>query len=185
MDNAWLSSWWWELLKEVAIPVAAILIPTVIAVRLARREREAAQAQRHEEQRMAADQKALDTRTAAVYAALESMGDLVRATYIADRQESAQAAINGSLRLPQIALGLNGDDEVVWKWIREELGLVGRAVDDKDHTNLPRLGEQIVNRSAHFNDALTNWLAGDTDTAWFRSATALPISETPPVAPPS
>jgi hypothetical protein len=57
---AWLLSVdWWSIVRDAAIPVAAILVPTFIAVRLARNERLAADRGRYLEARRLAAQSVI------------------------------------------------------------------------------------------------------------------------------
>lgn len=76
--GTWLTTInWGDVAIDVAIPVAAILIPTIIAVRLSRSERRHAEADRNDERRVA-----LEDRETARRAAIE------------DRQEERRAAAN-------------------------------------------------------------------------------------------
>lgn len=76
--GTWLTTVnWGNVAIDIAIPVAAILVPTIIAVRLSRSERRHAEADRQEERRIA-----LEDRENARRAAIE------------DRQEERRAAEN-------------------------------------------------------------------------------------------
>ncbi|KDP89755.1 hypothetical protein W824_15190 [Clavibacter cf. michiganensis LMG 26808] len=54
MDSGWWSSWQWGLVKDAIIPLAAILIPTLFALWLARIERRAAARSHYLERRHSA-----------------------------------------------------------------------------------------------------------------------------------
>jgi hypothetical protein len=177
--HGWPYSGWWELLKDFVIPFLAILIPTGIALWLARQERLAAAVQREEERQQDALLAAEARREAGFQAALAASNDLVRASFMNDRVQSAQAAINANSHLPRIAVALAGDHEPVWAWVQEELGIIGRAVDDKGDDHLPVYGDEIVLRSAHFADAMTNWVLGERQDSWFAGASSPAIENTP------
>jgi hypothetical protein len=177
---------WRSLFSDIAIPAAAILVPTGIAIWLARRERAAADQQRERDEARLTQQRAeadareqADARRRAVEAALQSMADLLEAAFTIDPITEAAIRIRGATRMGAMRLDLTADEDPVFSWIAHELGIVGLALNDRtDQPRLPRYGDQIVWRSAHFVDALIDWVSGDKAVAWFKDVPEIPIEHT-------
>jgi hypothetical protein len=179
---------WRTALVEFAIPVASILIPTGIAVWLARQERSAATKQRaadlerlQEEQKVIEARLAAEARRRAVEAALASMSDLVRAAFVTDPHQEAAIRIEGAHRLSAIRIDLTDEQDPVFRWIVRELGVVSAALNDRESPPepwLPRAGDKIAYRAGAFAGVLTEWVTGQIDSEWFASAPDVPIEQT-------
>ncbi len=84
---AWFASGaWWALLVDLLLPFAAILVPTLIAVWLARREREAAEVDRRERN----SRERAERLATGVDRAISAMDHLVEAAYQPDFREAAR-----------------------------------------------------------------------------------------------
>lgn len=160
-----------EIVKDIIIPAAGILIPTGIAVWLARSERKAGEADRIEER--------LDK---GVEHAFDAMSDLVEAGYTPDIERAAIIRIRANGHLPRIYTHLRKGDEHVATWIAQELGIVAQGLEERDEVGLPKMLEFVAWRSARFLDTLTDWRSGQVATSWFTDATHLPLEKTEPYA---
>lgn len=175
----------WGIVSDVAIPVAAILVPSLIAIWLARSERDAARAERAAEdsrrqhEREEVDVRREDDRAAAgVEHSIDAMTDLVEAAYTDDFRLAASIRIRAARRLVKTQSHFGEANQPVVNWISKELGITAAGLEDRDHANLPVNLEQIVWRSANFGDVLTNWRTGSVNVDWFREAEHSPLAET-------
>lgn len=166
----------WELVKDVAIPVAAILIPSGIAIWLARRERQAA-----ERDRTAANEfEQRQQITRALDEALDAVSKLTAAAYTDDFRQGAQIRIQAARNLSRAQGILVGDHLPLGNWIAKELGIISKQGLDRTADNgLPVLLEQIVWRTAGIVQAIHDWRMGDKDLQWFADAEQLPLAQTP------
>lgn len=154
------------LLKDILIPITAILVPSLIAIFLARSERLAAKRDRDENDRREEDKRV----NYGVEQALAGMDDLVQAAYSDDFREAARMRFAAARRISRIQTNLGEGNEVVWDWISEELGTVAQGLEDKTDLGLPVLMEQVVWRGAHFTNTMTDWLMQRIDLGWFQDA---------------
>lgn len=163
-------------IADIVIPVAAILVPTAIAIALARAERLASKREREERARARRDA----AHRHGIELALASMSDLVDAAYTIDAAEEARLRIRAASRFGAIRLDLAEHSPIV-SWVVAEMGVVSVGLDDRTpppDARLPRHGEQIVWRAAHFVDALTDWALGNRTERWFAEDDPVPIAET-------
>jgi|GEM_PF-2350116 len=183
---AWES--WQTVLVDLCIPLASILIPTGIAIWLARQERNAASQQRaadlersQKEHDAAEARLAAEARRRAVEAALASMSDLVRAAFTTDPLRDAELRVGTAARIAAIRLDLTKDEDPVFSWINREVAVVAQALNDREPDPepwLPVAGDKITWRAGTFAQVLTDWVTGEKDIEWFASDPALPIEAT-------
>jgi len=150
---------WVGIVKDFAIPAASILIPSAIAVWLARSERNAARKQRADERLSRGIEEA--------YAAVS---DLTEAAYTPSFQEAARIRIRAASRVERIEYGLGPDNDAVFDWITDELAVMARGLEDTSDLGLPVLMEQVVWRGANIGTVLARWRGGKIDLEWFRAA---------------
>ena len=174
-----------DLLGEILIPVSSILVPTGVAIWLARSERNAAAKEREENSQREAQERAEATisadrerRASGVEHALDAMNDLVAAGYTDDIRQAAAIRIAAGRKISKVYTDLGVANEAVADWVAEELGIVALGLEDRDRIFLPVNLEQIVWRSAHFTNALLNWQAGEKDDAWFADDEPVLLTET-------
>ncbi|TFC54569.1 MULTISPECIES: hypothetical protein [unclassified Cryobacterium] len=102
---AWfLSVNWWEVTMSVAIPVAAILIPTVIAVRLARNERSVSVRSHY-----------LERRHGAARGVIVALSDMISMDPTAEMVEPLLRGLRGSIAVYRASL--TADDAVSGHWL--------------------------------------------------------------------
>jgi hypothetical protein len=159
MDWTFITGLNWNLIRDVTVPIASILIPSVIAIWLARAERKAAQTDRQAERL-----------SKGIEEAFAAIADLTEAAYTDDFRENAKVRLRAASRLERIEHGLGSENEIVWAWVSEELGIVGKGLEERDHLGLPELMEQVVWRGANFSTIMANWRSGKLDREWFRTA---------------
>jgi hypothetical protein len=121
MDWTWITGLNWNLIRDVTVPIASILIPSVIAIWLARSERKAARADRQAE-----------TLSKGIEEAFAAMADLTEAAYTDDIRENAKIRLRAASRIERIEHGLGRDNEVVWDWMSEELGIVAQGLEERN-----------------------------------------------------
>ena len=144
---------------EATVPVAAIIIPSAIAIWLARSERKAAKADRQAE-----------LLSRGIEEAFAAMSDLIEAAYTDDIRENARIRVRAASRLERIEHGLGRDNEVVWDWMSEELGIVAQGLEQRSTLGLPELMQEVVWRGANFSTIASKWRSGKLDRDWFRTA---------------
>jgi len=159
---------------NVLIPVFSILVPTVVAIWLARSERRAAAEERVESQRREAEQRGEEERRReeerteeAIEHALDAMNNLVEAGYTDDVRKAAAIRLRAARNVSRIYSVMKAEDEPVADWIANELGVISGGLENRDAYFLPVNLEQIVWRSGHFSSTLIDWLSGRKDLAWF------------------
>jgi hypothetical protein len=157
----------WELVKDIAIPTAAILVPSGIAIWLARSERTAA-----------ARERRLLRVGEGIERALDAMNAFVQAAYTDDFRQAAQLRIEAARHLDAIRVYVGLENQAVWDWIAEELSITAGGLEDTDHLGLPVLMEKIVWRGARFANVMADWRLGKISLEWFESATHNTLSET-------
>ncbi|MBH0109798.1 hypothetical protein I6E81_06425 [Salinibacterium sp. NG22] len=157
----------WELVYDVALPVAAILVPSSIAVWLAGAERVAAKRQR----------KALQVGDGVGYA-LDSMHALVSAAYADDFRRAAALRLEAGRHLDGIRFNLGEDNKPAWEWIAKELSIAAGGLNDTDETGLPVLAEKIVWRGARFGSVLSDWRLEKISLDWFATARHQKLEDT-------
>ncbi len=164
----------WRLLVDLVVPSVAILVPTILAIRLASAERRAADADRK-----ARDHRAHEERVAkGVEHAGSAMSHLVEAAYQSDFREAARMRFIAARELDHIRQNLGADNDAVWKWIVEELKIVSGGLEDTMDNGLPVLMEQIVHRGARFYNTMSDWRMGELDVTWFTSAKHAALADT-------
>jgi hypothetical protein len=188
---------WPELLKDFLIPVLAILIPTIIAVVLANRERRAATATRvedrrldllarEEDRRLAREAREDDRRLAEQEsrehrrqeggaAALEAMEQLTHAAEERDDEERKDRLTNMRTLLFKVTLKLQAHHPTVSDWVVEELKVVTRAASDRGEDGRALRLRQIQARYAEFSIRMTSWLLDQTDDSWFKDRPSPPV----------
>lgn len=165
-----------EFWRDVAIPVFSILVPTVIAIWLARKERADALASRREEEvRLQIERVARG-----VDHALDAMNSLVEAGYEDDFRAAARIRFKAARSLDHIRANLGAEHDAAWKWIAEELSIVASGLNTTTALGLPVLLEQIVYRGAIFTNVLSDWRLGKLDEEWFESAEHVTLEDTQP-----
>ncbi|MAP62508.1 MAG: hypothetical protein CMH34_01905 [Microbacterium sp.] len=122
----------WDVVVDIVIPFAAILVPTGIAILLFRAERKAAAQVRAEE---AADRKQ-EKITEGIRAVERAMNYLIQAGYEADFRDSARVRFKAVDEISLIKHNLGPDNDPVWKWIVEEVQIVARGLGDRDDIGL-------------------------------------------------
>jgi hypothetical protein len=178
--NAHALAPWWELLKDFLIPVAAILVPTLIAICLARTERLAAAAARADDRRLAQEEAIERERREGGLAAIQAMEGLLTAAAEEVKADRAVHTTRSRALISTITLHLAGKHDPVWEWIVQELGVVVQGVNDApSKRGLPYEFVRIRARHSAFQIELLNWLQGARDDAWFENRTHLPLSQTP------
>jgi hypothetical protein len=170
---------WLEILKDIAIPILAILIPTRIAVRLAETERLAARTARQEDREREERELLERKRQAGGLAAIEAMEELVRAAQEPDAQRRDDAMVRGRTLITTITLSLRARHKPVWFWALGDLNIVAVGVADRDDNDVPRLIEHIQVRSSMFVITMMEWLEGDKTDESFLGRIGEPLSETP------
>lgn len=166
----------WELIKDIAIPAVAILVPSSIAIWLARSERQSAErdrelAREHEHRRWI---------TQAVDDALDAVSLISAAGYVDDFREAAQIRVQAARSLSRAQGALIGEFVPLGNWIAKELAIIAsQGLENKDEHNLPLLMEQVVWRTAGIIQSVQDWREGDKDLQWFSDAVHLPLAETP------
>lgn len=170
---------WWTFVTDLLLPFAAILVPTIIAILLFRSERRAAAEQRRTEMQEKRRERVIE----GIRGAERMMNHLVAAGYEDDFREAARTRFRAVNELGTVKINLGTENNAVWKWIVEEVGIVAGGLEDRETvTNLPVHLEQIVHRGARYSNAIVDWLTGEIDNAWFEDATHLPLADTPPLA---
>jgi hypothetical protein len=169
MDWTWITGLNWNLIRDVTVPIASILIPSVIAIWLARSERKAARADRQAE-----------TLSKGIEEAFAAMADLTEAAYTDDIRENAKIRLRAASRIERIEHGLGRDNEVVWDWMSEELGIVAQGLEERNDVGLPLLMQEVVWRAANFSTIVSNWRSGKVHRDWFTSADHPALVDTMP-----
>lgn len=166
----------WELIKDIAIPVAAILVPSGIAIGLARSERKASERVRDDLRR---DEHRRQIMNGVDYA-LDATEQISAAAYTDDFRVAAQLRIQAARSLAR-AQGILLDEHVpLGNWIAKELAIIAsQGLEDKSEHSLPVLFDQVVWRIASIVQAIQDWREGDKDLQWFADAVHLPLAETP------
>lgn len=164
-----------EFWSDVTIPVCAILVPTGIALLLARNEMKAAETVRLK----AEAQRENERVSLGVDAALECMDALVEAAYEDDFRAAARVRMRAAHRLNHIQHNLGDDNEAVWEWIREELTTVADGLEDKSDLGLPMLVQEIVYRGAEFTEVMSAWRRGKVGNEWFAAVSHASLGDTP------
>jgi len=176
---AWLASGaWWGLLVDLVLPFAAILVPTAIALRLARHERAAAELDR--QNRLARERA--ERVAVGVDRAISAMDHLVEAAYQSDFREAARIRFLAVRELNHIRHNLGDENDIVWKWIVTELETVAGGLEDTTDLGLPVLAEQIVHRGARFGNVMSDWRMEALELSWFDGRSHLPLADTPLLA---
>ncbi|MFD2341357.1 hypothetical protein FGG90_07535 [Clavibacter tessellarius] len=168
----------WDLIKEVAIPVAAILIPTRLAVRIAREEREAAASARLAEKVGDEQEEAERRRETGALSSMQVMDGLVRAAFEVDDRRRDEILILGRPLITSLTLSLQAEHAAVWGYVTEEINTVLGGVRDRVG-HQPRHAQQINDRSSRFTIVMIEWLQGDRPDVWFRRHVSVPLEETP------
>ena len=176
--NAHALAPWWELLKDFLIPVAAILIPTLIAVKLARDERVAAHAAREDDRRIAEQEAVERSRRTGAIAALETMEELLKAAAQTDSQRRAEMMAQSRILITTITMHLRSVHLSVWTWMLEELTVVARGVTDRGENDWPVHYPEIERRHTLFNIIVLDWLEGEKNDAWFDDRATPPLAQT-------
>lgn len=157
----------WERIIDLVIPVAAILVPSAIAIWLASSERKAA----------ARDRRSL-TVGDGVEHALDAMHTLVQTAYTDDFRRAAELRIGAARHLDAIRVNLGEENREAWDWIAEELSITAGGLEHTDRLGLPVLMEKIVWRGARFGNVMADWRLGKIGLDWFEGAAHKPLSET-------
>ncbi|WP_435081455.1 hypothetical protein [Clavibacter michiganensis] len=183
---------WLEILKDFLIPVAAILVPTLIAIWLAKRERLAADEARKEDRRLDAEARAEDRRLAREAqeaeafergrqeggaVAMEAMDLLLQVARETDSAKAAAGLVPLAGLLFDVTLKLQVRHPDVSKWIIEELRLVSESIAKRDSSGRARLLTEAHARFAQFSIRLTSWRMGETDDAWFKDRSSPPVEK--------
>ncbi|RIJ52514.1 hypothetical protein DZG00_04585 [Clavibacter lycopersici] len=165
--NAHTLAPWWEVIKDILIPVAAILIPTLIAVKLARDERLAAAAARAEDRRLADAEAADRTKREGGLAAMEAMQDLLTAASTTDARRHSEIFVHGRTLASIITLHLAAEHNAVWSWMLSDLRAVGAGVADLALAEPGLSSPEVGPRNSAFQVAVMQWLQGSIGDDWF------------------
>jgi hypothetical protein len=188
--NAHAVAPWWELLKDVLIPVAAILVPTLIAIWLARRERLAADEARKEDRRLDAeareDERRLreqesreNLRQAGAARALEIMELLSWVALERDEDRRVEHLKPMRLLLLDMTLKLQPHHAAVDRWAFADLNAVLQVLHVRDEDGRAVHLDEIRDRHATFSWRITQWRLGQVDDAWFEGRQVSPLGGTP------
>lgn len=166
-------------MKDFLIPVAAILIPTLIAVKVARDERLASAAARAEDRRLALKEDLERSTREGGLAAMQAMEELLTAAQHEIRNERGLIITRSRALIATITLHLGVRHGPVWLWIIRELTVVAQSLDAESSDGLPRHFELIKARHSAFQITMLNWLQGLKDDAWFADREQVPLADTP------
>lgn len=122
------------LISDLILPFFAILVPTMIAIWLARSERRAASLDRAEESARREQERVergLDD-------ALAAYKNLISAGYTDDFRLAAQIRIRAAAKLSSIRMSLGEQNTAAWDWIARELGIIAQGLEVKDATGMTR-----------------------------------------------
>ena len=165
----------WELVKDIAIPMAAILVPSGIAIWLASGERKAAERDRE----ISREQERRREITEAIDHALDAVSHITAAIYTDDFRRAAQIRVQAARSLSRAQGALIGEHVPLGNWIATELQIIAvQGLERTDEHHLPVLADQSLWRAAGIIQAIQDWHEGDKDLKWFSDAEQLPLAQT-------
>lgn len=170
---------WLEILKDVLIPVAAILVPTLIAIWLARRERLAADEARNDERRLREQESREALRQAGGAHALEMMERLSWVALERDEDRRVEHLMPMRLLLLDMTLKLQPDHAAVNRWASGSVNAVLQVVHERDDQGRAIHLDEIGERHAEFSWQMTQWRLGQVEDAWFEGREVKPLGGDP------